>query len=542
MPISRRRAALCAAYLGTFLATLDISIVNVALPTMQSALRTDIAGLQWVVNAYAICLSAFMLSAGPAADRHGHKRTWLAGVALFGLGSALCGCAPTLAWLLAGRAVQGVAAAAMIAGALPILTHAYPEPGARAHVIGGWSAFAALALILGPLLGGLLLHGLGWQGIFLINLPLAALALALGVHGIPERRYPEHAARDPLGQASSIVSLGALAYGLIEAGKHGFSHPAILPCLALAAAGFALFAVVETRASKPLLPLALFRQRPFVMANLASLILGFSYYSCLFFFSIYLQEIQRWSATEAGWRMMPQFLATACVSMLFGRLSARIRVRRLMLLGYGLIGVAMSLLGFCGAGTPYRVVGLLFGLLGVGAGLAVPATGIVIMGMAPPGLAGSASATMNALRQAGMTLGIALLGALMTSRALRVYEQGALALGLGDARELARQAISAGVFDRAAPALAGLHARALGSGFQAAMWSAGLACAVALGLLAAGGAVREEKGEGREAGQEAGKALGQEAGQEFDQRFGQEIGQAGRKKSRPMDGRPTTQL
>lgn len=162
MRLSRHHAALAAAYLGTFLASLDISIVNVALPTMQSALHTDIAGLQWVINAYAICLSAFMLCAGPLADRYGHKRAWLCGLVLFTSGSVLCGMAPNLVVLLTGRAIQGGSAALLISGAMPILSHAFPDARQRAHVIGGWSAFSALSLILGPLLGGILLEWLGW--------------------------------------------------------------------------------------------------------------------------------------------------------------------------------------------------------------------------------------------------------------------------------------------------------------------------------------------------------------------------------------------
>lgn len=486
MNTARRRAALAAAYLGTFLATLDISIVNVALPTMQTALQTDIAGLQWVVNAYAICLSAFMLSAGPAADRHGHKRAWLAGVVLFTVGSAICGLASTLAVLLAGRAIQGVSAALLIAGALPILTHIFPEPKARANAIGGWSAFCALALILGPLLGGLLLHGLGWQSIFLINLPLGLLAIALGAWGIPERRFPDHAARDPWGQALSVIALGALAYGLIQAGDTGFGTPATLLALGVAVLGFILFAVVERRLARPLLPLQLFRQPAFVLANNASFMLGFAYYSSLFFFSIYLQQIHGWSPVETGWRMMPQFFVTGCLSMLFGRLGMWLPVRTLMISGYALNALAMFAMMFCDAHTPYWFIGINLVLLGAGAGLAVPATSLVIMGMAPAEQAGSVSATMNALRQAGMTLGIALLGALMSSQAIRQLTHSATEAGLPDAAALAHLAINQHQFPADAGAqLAGLYTSAMTSGFHLAMLGAGVACLLAIaGLLA----------------------------------------------------------
>lgn len=491
MSRSRRRAALAAAYLGTFLATLDISIVNVALPTLQTALQTDIAGLQWVVNAYAICLSAFMLSAGPLGDRYGHKLAWLAGVFLFTIGSAICGMASALGPLLAGRAVQGVAGALLIPGAMPILAHAFPEPKERAHAIGGWSAFTALALILGPLLGGLLLHGAGWQAIFLINLPLGLIALALGLWGIPERKHPEQAALDPLGQVLSVISLGALTYGLIEAGEHGFTGTVPLTALLLALVCLLLFALVETRTARPLLPLALFRQRTFAIANLASFILGFAYYSSLFFFSIFLQQIQGWSPVETGWRMMPQFLMTGCISVLFGRLSASIPVRHLMIAGYGLTAIAMSAMAVFSADTPYWIVGSLFGLLGVGAGLAVPATGLVVMGTAPAERAGMASATMNALRQTGMSVGIALLGTLLSNRAMHVLADSAASQGVANATEVARRAVTQHRMPDAPAGFVQLYTTAMESGFHLAMLCAGLACLLAMLLLLTLGNGRE---------------------------------------------------
>ncbi|WP_321351347.1 MFS transporter [Halopseudomonas oceani] len=484
MSPSRRFAAACAAYLGTFLATLDISIVNVALPTIQTGLRTDIAGLQWVVNAYAICLSAFMLSAGPLADRHGHKRAWLSGVILFAVGSALCGVAPSLSTLLLGRAVQGVAAAFLISGAIPILIHLFNEPRQRAHVIGGWAAFTALALLLGPLLGGVLLHSLGWHSIFLINLPLGLIAAGLGLWGIPERRYPDHAALDPAGQILSILSLGALAYGMIEAGVHGFLSTIPMTALVLALMGFTAFAAVEKRVQRPLLPVALFRDRTFVVANFASFTLGFSYYSSLFFFSIFLQQIQGWSPAEAGWRMMPQFVTTSLMSLLFGRLSMVVPTRWLMVIGYGLTALSMLGMAFCTAETSYGIVALLFGLLGAGAGLAVPATGIVVMSTAPPELSGSVSATMNALRQAGMTMGIAMLGALMSNQAIRVLAHSAIDHGIANGAAIARQAVTHHSFSDTLPALPQLYISAMESGFRVAMICAGLSCIVALVLLA----------------------------------------------------------
>lgn len=480
MTLSRRISAVCAAYLGTFLATLDISIVNVALPTIQTELHTDIAGLQWIVNAYAICLSAFMLSAGPVAD----KMAWLSGVLLFTLGAAICGFALSLSVLLIGRVVQGIAAAFLISGAMPILIHLFSDSKQRAHVIGGWAAFTALALLLGPLLGGLLLHSLNWQSIFLINLPLGLIAAGLGLWGIPERKYPDHASLDPAGQILSIFSLGALAYGMIEAGEYGFLSTIPMTALLLALVGFSVFIAVEKRVQRPLLPVELFHARPFLIANIASFILGFSYYSSLFFFSIFLQQIQGWSPVETGWRMMPQFVTTAFISLLFGRLSARFATGWLMIMGYALTGLSMLGMAYCTAQTPYAVVALLFSLLGAGAGLAVPATGIVIMGMSPAELAGSVSATMNALRQAGMTMGIAVLGTLMSNQAVHILAHSISEHGIADAKVVARQAVTHHAFPDTLPAFHPLYTFAMESGFHVAMFCASVSCIIALVLLA----------------------------------------------------------
>ncbi|MCX2946257.1 MULTISPECIES: MFS transporter [Rahnella] len=483
MRLSRRHAALAAAYIGTFLASLDISIVNVALPTMQSALHTDIAGLQWVINAYAVCLSAFMLSAGPLADRYGHKRVWVSGVILFTCGSVLCGLAPNIGMLLAGRAVQGIGAALLISGAMPILSHAFTDARQRAHAIGGWSAFSALALILGPLLGGILLQWLGWQSIFLVNTPLCLVAIAAGLWGITERKYPEHAAMDKLGQMLGILSLGALAWGMIEAGNYGFSDRLPLIILAFAVAGFILFAMVEMRTPRPLLPLVLLREKAFVIVNLASFILGFSYYSCLFFFSIFLQQIQGWAPVEAGWRMLPLFAVTGLVSLLFGRISLKLPMRELLVIGYGLAGLSMVAMVQIDAETSYWIVGTLFTLLGAGAGLAVPGIGMLVMGMAPTEQAGSVSAMMNALRQAGMTVGIALLGTLMTGRAISTLTASLSTNGIDDAGHIAHLAVTRHIPSTTLADFSFRYTSAMASGFHLAMLCAGGVCLAAMALL-----------------------------------------------------------
>ncbi|WP_321932422.1 MFS transporter [Burkholderia cenocepacia] len=470
----RRAALVLAACLGTFLATLDISIVNVALPTLQTALDTDIGGLQWVVNAYALALSAFMLSAGPLGDRYGHKRVWLASVILFTAGSIVCACAGRIGPLLAGRAIQGLAGALLIPGAMPILTHAFPDARERARVIGGWSAFSALALILGPLLGGLLVEHGGWQDIFLVNVPIGIVAVLLGAWGIPERRHPAHAAFDPFGQALSVVWLGLLTYGLIGIGQAGVSQVKVLAPLAGAAVAFVVFVRVETRVERPLLPVWLFRDRRLVRANLASFVLGFSGYSSLFFLSLFLQQAQGRAPAAAGWQLMPQFVMTAITSMLFGRIAARMPLHTLMVAGYGLIGTMLAIMAGFGATTPYAAVGVVLALLGVGMGLAVPATGMTVMELAPAERAGMASATMNALRQTGMSLGIAVLGSMMSVGALHRMTAAMHAAGGAHADTLARQAVMEHVLAAGRLDMLGAYRDAMAHGFSLAILCSGI--------------------------------------------------------------------
>lgn len=413
----QRPALVIAVCLGTFMASLDISIVNVALDTMQSSLNTNMAGLQWVVDAYALCLSALILSSGPLGDRYGRKRIWMAGIALFTIGSAVCALSGSLPVLLTGRVIQGIAGAAVIPGALTLLAHAFPEQKARLKVIGIWSSVSAVSLALGPLLGGWLVNSSGWPSIFVINLPLGIIALLLGAWGLQEDSHPEHAALDPLGQLLSILGLGSLTYGLIVAGEYGWLSIAACGSLLLSALMFVALIWTEQRVARPLLPLSLFRNIHFSGYTLASAVLGFSTYSSIFLVSLFLQQAQGQTAYDTGLKMAPQFIAMALASSLFGRISAWFRSESLAISGFILTGAGLLLLSLLQADSHYSSMALWLMILGAGMGVAIPAVSGLVMRSADAPRAGMASATMNAVRQAGMTLGIALLGSVMSLHA-----------------------------------------------------------------------------------------------------------------------------
>ncbi|BBB00145.1 putative transmembrane efflux protein [Actinacidiphila reveromycinica] len=421
MPTQRTPIGLIAAvFIGTFMALLDMSVVNVALPAIQSHLHASATGIQWVVDSYVLCLSAFMLTGGALGDRFGRKKVFLTGIALFTLSSALCSIAPDIGVLVTGRMLQGVGAAAVTPGALSLLAQGFPDPARRARMIGLWGACSGLAVVLGPVLGGLLTDHLGWRYIFLINLPLGVIALAAGIKGIAESSDPVHAAADPVGQVLGVVWLAALTYAVNEAGRKGWTSTEILSFFALALVAFVVFVVVESRTERAMLPVRLFRNARFATTNAASFVLGFGAYGTFFLLSLYLQEVQGASASMAGVKFLPYSATIALGSTQAGRLTARFGPRWIMVAGYGLISV--GLLGLLGLSptSGYLTVGLLFAVLGLGMGLAITPTNATAMSAVPRQRSGAAAATINASRQAGTALGIAALGSLLNARAASV--------------------------------------------------------------------------------------------------------------------------
>ncbi|MFI7678021.1 MFS transporter [Actinophytocola sp. NPDC049390] len=400
-----------AVFLGTFMSLLDVSVVNVALPAMQHELSAGFSTIQWVVDSYTLCLSALILTGGSLADRFGRKRLYLGGLGVFVLGSLLCAVAASTTLLIVGRLVQGVGAAAVAPGALSLLVQGFPETRQQARMIGLWGACVALAVVVGPLVGGVLTDAFGWPAIFLINLPLGAVAIVAGLRGITESADPAHAGADPAGQVLAVGWLAALTYAVLEAGHRGWDSPLILSLLALAVVLFAVFVVVERKVARPMLPAGLFARPRFAVVTFSSFVLGFGAYGSFYLLSLFLQQVQGASAAETGVRFLPYSLGIAAGSVLGGRIGGD----RVMLAGYTMIGGGLLSLLLVQPESGYPLIGVLFAVLGVGMGFAITTTNSAGVSAVGRERSGTAAATVNAARQTGTALGIAALGAIVNA-------------------------------------------------------------------------------------------------------------------------------
>jgi len=399
--------------LGLFMVFLDGSIVNVALPTIQADLHAQLSDLQWVVDAYTLPFAALMLTAGTLGDRFGRKRLFLFGLVLFVLGSLLCGVAPTLGLLLVGRAVQGTGAAALSPGSLAVLVAAFPEPRQRAQAIGLWAGISGVGLAAGPLVGGVLIQIASWPAIFFVNLPVGVVALALGWPLLAESRNPNAQRIDLPGQLLVIGALVCLILGLIEGSSQGWTSPLILGLFIGAAVLLAAFLLVEARVREPLLPLRLFANRVFSVANVAGLLLGFAMLGTFFFVTQFFQAVQGYTPLEAGLRTLPATMGIFLIAPLAGLLTARLGPRLPIVLGGLLAASGLFLLMGLTPDSSYASIWWNFGLFGIGLGLMLSPLTAAALSATPPIRAGLGSSVSNTSRQVGFSLGIAVLGAVV---------------------------------------------------------------------------------------------------------------------------------
>jgi MFS transporter, DHA2 family, methylenomycin A resistance protein len=396
---------------GYFLVLLDVTVVNVALPSISSGLDADVDGLQWIVDGYAVVLASTMLAGGTIGDLRGHKRVVLAGFAIFGAASLGCGMAPNVGILVGFRALQGLGAALLLPGTLAIITRAYPERGEQARAIGVWAGIGGAALPAGPVLGGLLVDGLGWRSVFLINVPIVIAVIAATSVFVAETKGDTKRNLDLPGTILGGVALAAITATLIEAGHGGFS-PALLAGIALAVLAVAAFIRAERRADDPMLPLSLARRRSFAIPNATAGVMNLGTLGMLFVVTLYLQGVQGRSPTEAGISILPLFGPVALLGPFAGRLAARIGPRLPMAAGLLIAATGLAGLSMVNADTAY-LPGVLVPLLawGIGIGLLTPSVVAAAMRSVQSARAGLASAVNNTARQAGGAIGIAAFGA-----------------------------------------------------------------------------------------------------------------------------------
>jgi EmrB/QacA subfamily drug resistance transporter len=412
---NRRIGVLLTCCLSLFIVGLDITVVNVALPAIGQELHAGISGLQWAVGAYTMVMASLLMFSGSMADRLGRRRTFVAGLTVFSLASALCSVAPSVGLLVAFRALQAVGASMMNPVAMAIITNTFTDPRERAQAVGVWGAVFGISMALGPIVGGALVSAAGWRAIFLINLPIGLAAILLTLRFVPESRAPRPRRFDPAGQALVIVLFAALTYGVIEAPSRGWSSTPILA--ALSAAGVALVSLLryEPRREEPLVDLRFFRSLPFASAIAISVAAFSAFGGFLFLNTLYLQEVRGLSPVQAGLATVPMALMTVVASPLSGRMVGR-RGPRLPLAISGICSVAacVMLTGLEPA-TPYAWLLAAYVLFGLGLGFVnAPITNAAVSGM-PRAQAGVAAAIATTSRQLGQTLGVAVVGAIVTS-------------------------------------------------------------------------------------------------------------------------------
>ena len=423
-PSSRWRV-LTVMCVGYFLVLLDVTVINVALPQIGSGLGSNMSGLQWVVDGYALALATLLLAGGTLGDLYGHKRVVLTGVVVFGLASLACGLAPNTGLLVAARVLQGIGAALLLPGTLAIITNAFPEPDRQARAIGIWAGIGSLALPAGPLLGGALVQGLGWRAVFFLNLPIVMVAGAVALRVVHESREAEGRRLDRAGIALGGLLLAAVTFAFIQAGHTGLGAP-VLVAIAVALVSLGCFLVVERSTPDPMLPLVMFTRRSFSTANAVAGMMNLGTLGLLFLLTLYLQTVQHRSPLNAGIAVLPLFLPLSALAPIAGRLNARLGPKLPMALGLLVAAGGVALITQWSTGTLYLT--LLPPLLawGIGLGLLTPAVVSAAVSAVEPQRTGLASGINNTARQAGGAIGIAAYGAIAGPPA----NQGAFLSGL----------------------------------------------------------------------------------------------------------------
>ncbi len=409
---------------GFVVTQLDLTIVNVALPHIAADLSVHVAGLQWVVDAYTLPFAVLMLSAGVLGDRFGSRRAYLIGLAIFAAASLACGLAPNIATLIAARAIEGAGGALLIPSSLALLNHAADnDHGLRARSVGLWTAAGSVAIATGPVIGGLLIASMGWRSAFLVNLPLCAIGAALTLRSVPSNTHAGATHHlDPLGQFLAILALTGLTCSVIELRPLGIGNPLVIGGAAIAVVAGIAFYFVETKSREPMLPLGLFRLPNFSPAVIFGTVVNLTFYGTIFVLSLYLQQARGYSALRTGLAYLPLMCTFIVSNVASGMVASRTGPRPPMILG-GLGTLAgFALLFRLGATTSYSAMLLPFIVIPSGMGFAVPAMTATLLSSVDRKRSGTASAVINAARQTGGAIGVAVFGALVGSAPAQIVQ------------------------------------------------------------------------------------------------------------------------
>src|ERR1022692_4258660 len=411
----RRNLILAICCMSLLIVGLDVTIVNVALPSIQRELHASVSGLQWTIDAYTLVLASFLMLSGSTADRIGRRRTFQTGLVLFPLGSLLCSLAPGLGWLVAFRMLQAVGGSMLNPVAMSIITNPFTEPAERARAIGIWGGVVGISMALDPVAGGLLVTSVGWRGIFWVNIPVGLAALVLTALYVPESRAPHPRRVDPVGQLLVIVALAALTYAIIEGPRLGWSSGEIIGFFLLSAVAIAGLIAYEPRREEPLIDLRFFRSAPFSGATVIAVCAFAALGGFLFLNTLYLQDVRGYSALHAGLYTLPMAVMTVIFAPLSGRIVG-VRGPRLPLLA---AGAAITISGLMmirlTSTTSMSWLIVAYVIFGIGFGLVnAPITNTAVSGM-PRTQAGGAAAIASTSRQVGSSLGVAVVGSAVLS-------------------------------------------------------------------------------------------------------------------------------
>jgi EmrB/QacA subfamily drug resistance transporter len=408
--VERKWWTLIAVCVAIFMLLLDITVVNVALPDIQRSLHSSFSDLQWVVNAYALTLAAFLLTSGSVADLIGRRRVFVAGLFVFTIASAVCGLATTPLMLNLARAVQGTGGAMMFATSLALLGQAF-HGKERGTAFGAFGAVTGAAVAVGPVLGGVITSSIGWEWIFFVNVPIGAIAVFITLTRVADSRDPNATGVDWAGLVTFSGSLFLLVYALVQGNQKGWGSAEIVSCLTAAVLLLVAFVVVERLQSRPMLDLTLFRRPAFTGASIIAFTLSSSFFAMFLYLTLYIQDVLGYGPLQAGVRFLPSTVLSFIVAPIAGKLSVRVPVRLLMGSGLALIGIGLLTMTTVDATSGWTALIPGFVLAGAGVGLVNPPLAATAIGVVPDERSGMASGINSTFRQVGIATGIAGLGA-----------------------------------------------------------------------------------------------------------------------------------